>query len=188
MDKNMLNSKRVTYDLLIILVVEGNDMETRKQLVNEFTQGILALKKANYSQAVFYFRVALSKHKESEIAKAKCMAYLGLCEVYGGLSDKISHIKEAHRMNPLDTNILHVLAYAHLRIGERQKGLAAIVLGLKIEPENARLLSFMDQVGYRRKRVINSLNRTHKINQVLGRFFRKEQKSIDMMAILPASA
>lgn len=163
-------------------------METKTRLVNEFSQGIVAFKKSDNSKAVFYFRVALNKHKGSKIAKAKCMAYLGLCEVLGGMSDKISLIEEAHGINPTDTNILRVLAYAHLFIGERQQGLAAIILGLKVEPGNPELLLFREQVGYRRKAVINSLDRANKINQILGRFFRKSKKSIDVMNVLPAAA
>lgn len=162
--------------------------QMKNRLVNEFSQGIAALKKSDYSKAVFYFRVALNKHKQSKVAKAKCMAYLGLSEVLGGVKEKISRIEEAHRINPTDTNILRVLSYAHLSVGERQEGLAAIILGLKIEPENPELFSFLEQVGYRRKGVISTLDRANKINQVLGKFFRKSKKSISVDNILPAAA
>lgn len=163
-------------------------MEKKTRLVNEFSQGIAALKNSDYPKAVFYFRVALNKHKESKVAKAKCMAYLGLCEVQGGIKEKILLIEEAYRVNPLDTNILRVLAYAHLSIGERQKALAAIILGLKIEPDNPELFSFLEQIGYRRKSVISTLDRTNKLNQFLGRFFRKNKQTIDVLNILPAAA
>lgn len=161
-------------------------MKTR--LVNEFSQGIVALKKSDYSKAVFYFRVALNKHKDSPVAKAKCMAYLGLCEVLGGVSEKVSRIEEAHELNPSDTNILRVLSYAYLYLGERQQGLAAIIQGLKIEPENQELFSFLEQIGYRQKNVIGSLTRTNKINQFFGKFFRKSKKSISVENVLPAAA
>ena len=160
----------------------------QNRLVNEFSQGILALKKSDYSKAVFYFRVALNKHKHSQVAKAKCMAYLGLSEVLGGVKEKISRIEKAHRINPADTNILRVLAYAHLYLGERQQGLSAIILGLKIEPENPELFAFLEKVGYRRKGVISSLDRSNKINQMLGKFFRKSRQSIDVINVLPAAA
>jgi tetratricopeptide (TPR) repeat protein len=157
-------------------------------LVNEFSQGISALKKSDYSKGVFYFRVALNKHKESKVARAKCMAYLGLCEVLGGLDEKISLIEEAHQINPTDTNILRVLSYAHLYLGQRQKGLAAIILGLKIEPENPELFNFLERVGYRQKSVISTLDRSNRINQFLGRFFRKAKKVVTVENVLPAAA
>jgi len=163
-------------------------LEIRAQLVDEFSQGVRALKKSDYSKGVFYFRVAMNKHKQSDSAKAKCMAYLGLCEVLGGLENKIDNIKNAHQLNPGDTNILRVLAYAHFTIGERKEGLAAIILGLKIEPENAELFSFLEQVGYRQKNVIAPLNRTNKLNEFLGRLFRKTKKSMDVYNVLPAAA
>ncbi|MCP3852080.1 MAG: hypothetical protein GY694_17850 [Gammaproteobacteria bacterium] len=163
-------------------------MEIKVQLVDEFSQGVKALKASDYSKGVFYFRVALNKHKQSDTAKAKCMAYLGLCEVLGGLEEKIDNIKKAHQLNPVDTNILRVLAYAHFTIGERKEGLAAIILGLKIEPENAELFSFLELVGYRQKNVIAPLNRTNKLNEFLGRLFRKSKKSMNVYNVLPAAA
>jgi len=163
-------------------------LATKTRLVNEFSQGIAALKISDYSKGVFYFRVALNKHKGSNVAKAKCMAYLGLCEVLGGMNERISLIEKAHLMNPSDTNILRVLSYAHLFLGERQKGLAAIILGLKIEPENPELFHFLELIGYRQKSVIRSLDRTNKLNQFVGKFFRKEKKSINVEDVLPVAA
>ena len=161
-------------------------MKTR--LVNEFSQGIAAMKLTDYSKAVFYFRVAMNKHKNSRVAQAKCMAYLGLCEVLGGMTERVSLIEKAHRLNPTDTNILRVLSYAHICRGERQKGLAAIILGLKIEPDNPELFRFLELIGYRQKSVIRSLERTNKLNQFLGKFFRKEKQSINVENVLPAAA
>ena len=163
-------------------------METNARLVDEFSQGVRALKNSDYSKGVFYFRVALNKHKQSNTASAKCMAYLGLCEVLGGLGEKITNIEKAHQLNPSDTNILRVLAYAHFTLGDRKEGLAAIILGLKIEPENHELFLFLEQVGYRRKKVISSLERTNKINQFFGRMSRKTKKSLDVLSVLPAAA
>lgn len=163
-------------------------METNARLVVEFSQGVRALKNSDYTKGVFYFRVALSKHKQSSTATAKCMAYLGLCEVLGGLGEKITLIEQAHKLNPSDTNILRVLAYAFFSLGDRRQGLAAIILGLKAEPESPELLLFLEQVGYRQKRLINSLDRTNKINQFFGRMFRKTKKSVDLMSALPTAA
>ena len=163
-------------------------MQTNARLVVEFSQGVRALKNSNYAKGVFYFRVALNKHKQSNTATAKCMAYLGLCEVLGGLGEKITLIEQAHKSNPSDTDILRVLAYAFFSLGDRRQGLVAIILGLKIEPDNIELLFFLEQVGYRRKRLIGSLERTNKINQFFGRMFRKTKKSIDLMSALPTAA
>jgi len=163
-------------------------LESKSRLVNEFSQGIAALKKSEFSKAVFYFRVSLNKHKHSRVAKAKCMAYLGLCEVKGGLNDRISLIEDAHKINPTDTNILRVLAYAYLHIGDRQKALAVITLGLKMEPHNKELFSFLEQIGYRQKGVIRTLDRANRVNEFLGRFFRKDRQSVNVATILPAAA
>lgn len=163
-------------------------MLTSTRLVNEFSQGVRALKDSDYSKGVFYFRVALNKHKGSDAAMAKCMAYLGLCEVLGGLGDKISLIEKACQLNPQDTDILRVLAYARFNLGHRQQGLSAIILGLKIDPDNQALFSFLEQVGYRRKKVITSLQRSNKINQFFGRLFRKSKPSIAVSSVLPLAA
>ena len=163
-------------------------METNARLVDEFSQGVRALKNSDYLKGVFYFRVAMNKHKQSITATAKCMAYLGLCGVLGGLGEKITLIEQAHQLNPMDTNILRVLAYAHFSLGERKQGLAAIILGLKMEPDNRELFLFLEQVGYRQKSVIISLDRANKINQFFGRMFRKTKKSIDVLSVLPAAA
>ncbi len=163
-------------------------METSVRLVDEFAQGVQALKNSDYSKGVFYFRVAQNKHKRSETATAKCMAYLGLCEVLGGLGEKVTHIEKAHQLNPVDTNILRVLAYAYFSLGNRKQGLATIIMGLKIEPDNPELFLFLEQVGYRRKNVISSLERGNRINHFFGRLFRKSKKSIDVLSILPAAA
>ncbi len=50
-------------------------MEIKVQFVDEFSQGVRALKASDYSKGVLYFRVALNKHKQSDTAQAKCMAY-----------------------------------------------------------------------------------------------------------------
>ncbi len=164
-------------------------METNARLVDEFSQGIQALKNSDYSKGVFYFRVAQNKHKQSKTATAKCMAYLGLCEVLGGVEGKITNIEKAHRLNPVDTNILRVLAYAYFSLGERKQGLSTIIKGLKIEPDNSELFLFLEHVGYRQKNIIASLERSNKINQFFGRLFRKKsKKSIDVLSILPVAA
>ena len=163
-------------------------METNIRLVKEFSQGINALKLSDYSKAVFYFRVAMNKHKKDTAAKARCMAYLGLCEVIGGMKERISVIEEAHRMNPSDTIILKVLAFTHLHLGQRQKGLATIILGLKIDPHNRELFEFLKQIGYRQKSVIPSLERNNKLNQVLGRFFRRNAPAVTLETVLPRAA
>ncbi len=163
-------------------------MVTSTRLVNEFSQGVRALRHADYSKGVFYFRVALNKHKDSDAARAKCMAYLGLCEVLGGLREKVSLIETACQLNPHDTDILRVLAYARFSLGQRQQGLSAIILGLKIDPDNPALFAFLDQVGYRRKKVIASLQRSNKINHFFGRLRRKSRPSIDLSSALPVAA
>ncbi len=163
-------------------------METNIRLVQEFSLGIRALKLSDYSKAVFYFRVAMNKHKKDAAARARCMAYLGLCEVLGGIKDRISIIEEAHRLSPGDTSILKVLAFIYLHQGQRQKGLATIILGLKIEPHNQELFRFLQQIGYRQKNIIPSLERNNKLNQMLGRFFRRQTTSVTLDNVLPGAA
>lgn len=164
-------------------------METNIRLVKEFSQGINALRHSDNSKAVFYFRVAMNKHKNDQAARALCMAYLGLCEVMAGMHERIAIIEEAHRMSPGDTRILKVLAFTHLHLGQRQKGLATIILGLKIEPHNQDLFMFLKQVGYRQKNIIPSLERSNKLNQMLGRFFRRRNsQSVSMDTVLPKAA
>ncbi|WP_198263075.1 hypothetical protein [sulfur-oxidizing endosymbiont of Gigantopelta aegis] len=72
---------------------------------------------------------------------------VGLCEVLGGLEEKITLIEKAHQINPKDTNILRALAYASFTKGDRKHGLAALILGLKIEPENKALIIFFRSSG-----------------------------------------
>lgn len=133
-------------------------------------------------------RLAMNKHKQDTAAKARCIAYLGLCEVMGGMKERISVIEEAHRMNPSDTIILKVLAFTHLHLGQRQKGLATIILGLKIDPHNRELFEFLKQIGYRQKSVIPSLERNNKLNQVLGCFFRRNAPAVTLEMVLPRAA
>ncbi len=163
-------------------------METNIRLVMEFSRGIDALRNYDYSKAVFYFRVAMNKHKADPQASARCLAYLGLCEVIGGMKERISIIEDAHHMSPRDTCILKVLAYTHLYLGQRQKGLATIILGLKLEPHNQELYLFLQQIGYRQKNIIPSLQRTNRINQVLGKFFRRSYQNVPVETILPKVA
>jgi tetratricopeptide (TPR) repeat protein len=53
--------------------------------------------------------------------------------------------------------------------GERERAVAAVEQGLKIDPQNPRLAEVRKSLGLRRRPVLRFLNRSNPINHALGR-------------------
>jgi uncharacterized protein HemY len=61
------------------------------------------------------------------------------------------------------------LARTQMLAGHRRAAVRAVADGLKIEPDNQRLLELQHEIGFRRRPVLSFLSRSNPINTLLGK-------------------
>ncbi len=76
---------------------------------------------------------------------------------------------EALRTAGPDPELLLNQARVHVSLRQRERSVRAIVRGLELWPEDARLVAARDALGIRRPPVISFLSRDNPLNRILGR-------------------
>ena len=60
-------------------------------------------------------------------------------------------------------------AQTYVMLGKKRRAIAALDRGLRVEPEDPRLLKARAVFGWRKPRIVSALARGHVVNRVLGR-------------------
>lgn len=76
---------------------------------------------------------------------------------------------EAVRQAGPETELLLNQARVHLFLNQRERAVRAVVRGLELFPDDARLVAARDAMGIRRPPVLRFLSRKNPLNRVLGK-------------------
>jgi Flp pilus assembly protein TadD len=77
--------------------------------------------------------------------------------------------EQALRQSGPDPDLLLNQARVHVALNQRERAVRAILRGLELWPQDARLAAARDAIGTRRQPVIPFLSRNNPVNRVLGR-------------------
>ncbi len=77
--------------------------------------------------------------------------------------------EQALRQSGPDPDLLLNQARVHLALNQRERAVRAILRGIELWPQDARLAHARDAIGTRRKPIIPFLSRNNPLNRLLGR-------------------
>jgi tetratricopeptide (TPR) repeat protein len=136
-------------------------------LVNEFKEGLTALRKGFPQLAVFHLRKAV----EEDRANPFYLSFYGLALArMGGQWAKAEDLCiAALRLNRRQAHLYVNLAEVYLRVGQRDYALSTLYNGLQRTRWHGRVVQALELMGIRRQPVISFLRRKHFLNRQLGK-------------------
>ncbi len=137
----------------------------------KFTAGKNFLKEEKYDRALKSFEKA---YKEDS-GNPEYMSYFGLCkalrggEIGLGLELCTMAIKKEYARSELYLN----LGKVYMAAGNKKGAIKVFLRGLKFDPQNEEIHRRLNELGFRNRPVIKSLDRSNPVNKFLGIFFRR---------------
>jgi len=140
---------------------------SQNELVNEFKQGLTALRKGLPQSAAGHLRKAL----EHDDANPFYLSYYGLALARMGrqLAEAEDSCLAALRIKRTQAHLYLNLAEVYLRFGQREYALCTLYNGLQHTQWHTRLVRALETLGIRRPPVLSFLHREHFLNRQLGK-------------------
>lgn len=148
-----------------------------------------ALKKGDYEAAERDFKLALdSTHEHIGLSNDgqynRLQSYYGLTLVLNSNENGLSLCREAACNELLNGDVFLNLACAELANSNRKRAIEVIQLGIKIDPDHARLKRACAKIECRKKCCISLLPREHLLNRFLGRLRRRSRQELTADSLL----
>ncbi len=148
-----------------------------------------ALKNRDYEAAERDFKRALdSTHQHIGLSNDgqynRLQSYYGLTLVLNSNENGLSLCREAASNEQLDGDVFLNLACAELTTSNRKRAIEMIQLGMKVDPEHARLKRACSRIDSRKKSCIDFLPREHLLNRLLGRLMRRSREELTADSLL----
>lgn len=93
----------------------------------------------------------------------------GIARFKGRPRDGVALCEHAVKIEFFQPDNQFNLARTYLLVGNREKAVAALRRGLKLDPDHGGLRGLAAQMGQRRRPVLRFLSREHPLNRFLGR-------------------
>src|SRR5579872_17783 len=140
---------------------------SQTELVNEFKEGLSALRKGLPQFAILHLRKAL----ENDKANPFYLSYYGLALARMGqkLPEAEDFCVAALKIKRTEAHLYLNLAEVYRRVGQREYALFTLHNGLQYTQWDTRLLRALETLGVRRRPVLPFLQREHFLNRHLGR-------------------
>jgi len=132
-----------------------------------------ALKAKDYKAAERAFKTALSSIDENHGQYNNALSYYGLAQVLIANSNGLLLCRDAASNEVFEGEVFLNLACAEWQSGNRKRAVDAIRHGVKIDADNTRLNRACAKLDCRRKCCFSFLPRSHKLNCLVGRLFRR---------------
>lgn len=149
-----------------------------------FEQGRDALKASDYKAAVRDFQQALDSIDEHHEHYNRVVSYLGLSQVLASNRNGLLLCRDAASSEVLHGRVFLNLTCAEWHYGNRRRAIDAVQRGLKIDSAHAQLRHAAALLDTRKRSVFSFLPRSHKLNRLLGRFFRRPQQQLSVHGLL----
>jgi hypothetical protein len=139
-----------------------------------FQDGIVALERRWFSQAVAHFREAMGAEKKVKSAQnlqMKYTSFLGLALTLETGHSRAGLIlcEEAARSDFLDADVFCNLGIAAIRHRDRRRAFQAFASALEMRPRHRRTLQQIKLYDRRKKPLFSKLHRDHMLNQLGGK-------------------
>jgi tetratricopeptide (TPR) repeat protein len=133
----------------------------------EFKKGIKLLEQKNFKGAEVYFKNAYNLNPK----KAEYMSYYGLSLTFAEGNPQVGAelCNRAIKINASKQDFYLNLGKVYAKNKDRQKALATLKQGLKLNSKNSEIISEFSNIGQRKRSIIPFLSRNNLFNIYLGK-------------------
>jgi tetratricopeptide (TPR) repeat protein len=134
-------------------------------------QGIELCRQGQWERGIDMLARAAESDDRSKEGPSLMYSYLGygIARFKGRPRDGVALCEHAVKIEFFQPDNQFNLARTYLLVGNREKAVAALRRGLKLDPDHGGLRALAVQMGQRRKPVLRFLSREHALNRFLGR-------------------
>lgn len=143
-----------------------------------------ALKAQDYKAAERAFKKVLESIGEHDELHNSVQAFYGLSQVLNGNNHGLLLCRDAASNEVFDGEVFLNLACAEWHCNNRKRAIVAIRHGVKIDADNERLNHACARLDCRKKSCFSFLPRSHKMNRLFGRLFRRSGPMLSVHNLL----
>ncbi|HZI63773.1 MAG TPA: tetratricopeptide repeat protein [Thermoanaerobaculia bacterium] len=134
-------------------------------------QGIELCRQGQWERGLDMLAKAAESDDRSSEGPSLMYSYLGygIARYKGRPRDGVALCEHAVKIEFFQPDNQFNLARTYLLVGNREKAVAALRRGLKLDPDHGGLRALATQMGQRRRPVLRFLSRDHALNRFLGR-------------------
>ena len=134
-------------------------------------QGIELCRQGQWERGLDMLAKAAESDDRSSEGPSLMYSYLGygIARYKGRPRDGVALCEHAVKIEFFQPDNQFNLARTYLLVGNREKAVAALRRGLKLDPDHGGLRALATQMGQRRRPVLRFLSREHPLNRFLGR-------------------
>ncbi len=152
--------------------------------IKAYNNGRDALKTEDYKGAARDFEEALKSVEEHDEQYNNVLASLGLSQVLTSNRNGLLLCRDAASSEVLDGDVFLYLACAEWHCSNRKRAIDALNHGCKIDDEHEQLKCAIAKLDVRKRSLFNGLPRTHGLNRILGKFFRRSGDELTVHSLL----
>jgi len=148
---------------------------SREAMREKIQEAITWTREERFEDAIEVFEDYLSTLAEGDIQDkrlaASTFSYYGVCVamVKRKYADAVKYCNISVKANFMDPEHRVNLAQVYLERDDRRKAVESLEAGLRMQPNNPRILAIFDEIGQRNPPIIPFLSRGHPINVWLGK-------------------
>ncbi len=134
-------------------------------------QGVELCRQGQWERGIDLLARAAESDDRSSEGPSLMYSYLGygIARYKGRPRDGVALCEHAVKLEFFQPDNQFNLARTYLLVGNREKAVAALRRGLKLDPDHGGLRTLAAQMGQRRAPVLRFLSRDHPLNRMLGR-------------------
>jgi tetratricopeptide (TPR) repeat protein len=143
----------------------------RPELRENADEGIRLCRNGDWNKGLPVLASVLESRWPGEEAPGVIYAYLGygVARYQNKLRDGLKLCEHAVKQQFYEAENHFHLARVQMLAGDRKAALAALDVGLKLDPDHPGLVALKKEFGVRRRPIVGFLDRDHPLNVLLGR-------------------
>lgn len=142
------------------------------------------LKQQDYKAAQRILKKIVQSLDEHDDQYNIVLSAYGLSQVLNANKNGLLLCRDAASNECFDGEVFLNLACAEWHSFNRKRAINAIRQGIKVDPDNAQLNNACAKLGCRKKCCFEFLPRSHKMNRMFGKLFRKPTASLSALNLL----
>ncbi len=152
--------------------------------ISAYQRAKVALKDKDYKAAERDFKKVMDSIDEHVEHYSAVMSFYGLSQVLNGDVNGLLLCRDAASNEVFDGEVFLNLACAEWHQGNRKRAIDAIRHGVKIDADHTQLNHACARLDCRKKSCFSFLPRSHKLNRLFGRLFRKPMQPLTVHSLL----
>jgi len=145
------------------------------QYCKEFKVGVSLLDINASEKAQNFFQLAYESVSYNDLYHNKYASFCGLSRILNGDIAGLQLCREAARNEMHDADVFLNLARAEWQLKRRMNTVVALEQGLGVDRQHPGIHKMRQDLGFRKRKFFPVLDRSHPINNALGKLFRTKE-------------